>query len=91
MAFVLASIVQLGLAIPFYKGAIGSIRGGLANMDVLVSTGTLVIYLYSVFMLFYYQSIGHDGASHVYFEVSVMVIGFVSLGKFLRKERRNKA
>ena len=33
-------------------------------MDVLVSTGTLVIYLYSVFMLFYYQSMGHDGASH---------------------------
>ena len=30
--------MQLGLAIPFYKGAIGSIRGGLANMDVLVST-----------------------------------------------------
>lgn len=27
--FVLTSIVQLGLAIPFYKGAIGSIRGGL--------------------------------------------------------------
>ena len=50
--FVLASIVQLGLAIPFYKGAIGSIRGGLANMDVLVSTGTLAIYIYSVFMLF---------------------------------------
>ena len=41
--------MQLWLAIPFYKGAIGSIRGGLANMDVLVSTGTLVIYLYSVF------------------------------------------
>ena len=60
----------------FYKGAIGSIRGGLANMDVLVSTGTLAIYLYSVFMLFYHQSMGHDGASHVYFEASVMVIGF---------------
>ena len=41
--FALASIVQLWLAIPFYRGAIGSIRGGLANMDVLVSTGTLTI------------------------------------------------
>ena len=89
--FVLASIVQLWLAIPFYKGAIGSIRGGLANMDVLVSTGTLVIYLYSVFMLFYYQSMGHDGASHVYFEVSVMVIGFVSLGKFLEERTKKQS
>ena len=78
--FALASIVQLWLAIPFYRGAIGSIRGGLANMDVLVSTGTLTIYLYSAFMLFYHAN---HAMEHVYFEASVMVIGFVSLGKFL--------
>ena len=78
--FTLASIVQLWLAIPFYRGAIGSIRGGLANMDVLVSTGTLTIYLYSAFMLFYHAN---HAMGHVYFEASVMVIGFVSLGKFL--------
>ena len=78
--FALASIVQLWLAIPFYRGAIGSISGGLANMDVLVSTGTLTIYLYSAFMLFYHAN---HAMGHVYFEASVMVIGFVSLGKFL--------
>ena len=78
--FALASIVQLWLAIPFYRGAIGSIRGGLANMDVLVSIGTLTIYLYSAFMLFYHTN---HAMGHVYFEASVMVIGFVSLGKFL--------
>ena len=78
--FALASIVQLWLAIPFYRGAIGSIRGGLANMDVLVSIGTLTIYLYSAFMLFYHAN---HAMGHVYFEASVMVIGFVSLGKFL--------
>ena len=78
--FSLASIVQLWLAIPFYRGAIGSIRGGLANMDVLVSTGTLTIYLYSAFMLFYHTN---HSMGHVYFQASVMVIGFVSLGKFL--------
>ena len=78
--FALASIVQLWLAIPFYRGAIGSIRGGLANMDVLVSTGTLTIYLYSAFMLLYHAN---HAMGHVYFEASVMVIGFVSLGKFL--------
>ena len=84
--FALASIVQLWLAIPFYRGAIGSIRGGLANMDVLVSTGTLTIYLYSAFMLFYHAN---HAMWHVYFEASVMVIGFVSLGKFL-EERTKK-
>ena len=81
---VLATIVQFGLAIPFYKSAWGSIKGGLANMDVLVSLGTLTIYFYSVFMLFYLPHMSHAHASaNVYFEASVMVLGFVSLGKFL--------
>ena len=81
---VLATIVQFGLAIPFYKSAWGSIKGGLANMDVLVSLGTLTIYFYSVFMLFYLPHMSHaQGSANIYFEASVMVLGFVSLGKFL--------
>ena len=79
----LASIVQLWLAIPFYKSAIASVRGGLANMDVLVSIGTLAIYLYSIGMVLAGYSV-----HHVYFEAGVMVIAFVSLGKFL--EERTK-
>ena len=96
--FVLASVVQLWLAVPFYKSAWASIKGGLANMDVLVTIGTVSIYLYSVYMLFYpiytfffspHAAHGMEHAYyHVYFEVGVMVIGFVSLGKFL--EHRTK-
>lgn len=96
--FALASVVQLWLAIPFYKSAWASIKGGLANMDVLVTIGTVSIYLYSVYMLFYpiytfffspHAAHGMDHMYyHVYFEAGVMVIGFVSLGKFL--EHRTK-
>lgn len=85
--FALASIVQLWLAVPFYKSAWASIKGGLVNMDVLVTIGTVSIYLYSVYMLFFSPHAAH-GMAHVYFEVGVMVIGFVSLGKFL--EHRTK-
>ena len=85
--FALASVVQLWLAIPFYKSAWASIKGGLANMDVLVTIGTVSIYLYSAYMLFFSPHAAH-GMAHVYFEVGVMVIGFVSLGKFL--EHRTK-
>ncbi|OOF39570.1 copper-translocating P-type ATPase [Rodentibacter mrazii] len=87
--FVLATIVQFGLAIPFYRGAIASIRSGLANMDVLVSSGTLTIYLYATYMLFYHIAQGHNALHHIYFEAAVMVIGFVALGKFL-EERTKK-
>ena len=80
--FALASVVQLWLAVPFYKSAWASIKGGLANMDVLVTIGTVSIYLYSAYMLFFSPHAAH-GMAHVYFEAGVTVIGFVSLGKFL--------
>lgn len=93
--FVLATIVQFGLALPFYKSAWASIKGGLANMDVLVVLGTLTIWAYSTYVwLSYLQmgNMGHSGMAHampnVYFEAGVMVIAFVKMGKYL--EHRTK-
>ncbi len=89
--FVLASVVQLWLAVPFYKSAWASIKGGLANMDVLVTVGTVAIYLYSTYMMFAHRAMGHDGMAHVYFEAGVMVVGFVSLGKFLEHRAKKSS
>ncbi|MFW2176884.1 MULTISPECIES: heavy metal translocating P-type ATPase [unclassified Moraxella] len=91
--FVLATVVQLGLALPFYKSAWASIKGGLANMDVLVVLGTLTIWGYSTYILFDFiqrHPLSHLAHSSlpVYFEASVMVIAFVRLGKYL--EHRTK-
>lgn len=80
--FVLASVVQFGTALPLYRSAWASVRGGLANMDVLVVLATLTIWLYSIYL---WQVTPAHG---VYFEASVMVIGFVQLGKYL--EQRTK-
>lgn len=78
----IATVAQTYFALPFYKGAVASVRGGLANMDVLVSVGTLSIYLYSLGMVL----AGH--AHHVYFEAGVMVLAFVSLGKYLEAKTK---
>lgn len=86
--FVLASIIQLGLAWPFYNSAIKSLQGGVANMDVLVSLGTVAIWLYSSIMLFNHQ---HDAHQYIYFEASVMVIAFVSLGKYLEQRTKKQS
>lgn len=48
--FLLATFVQLGLAGPFYRSAWASIKGGLANMDVLVVIGTVTIWAYSTYI-----------------------------------------
>ena len=92
--FILATIVQFGLALPFYKSAWASIRGGLANMDVLVVLGTLTIWAYSTYVWLTMESSHamHDTAHampDVYFEAGVMVIAFVRLGKYL-EERTKK-
>lgn len=70
----LATVAQTVFALPFYRGAWASLRGGAANMDVLVALGTSAIFLYSLAM-------SAHGAHHVYFEAGVMVLAFVSLGK----------
>ena len=98
LQFVLATIVQFGLALPFYKSAWASIVGRLANMDVLVVLGTLTIWAYSTYIWLssgILSGFDHSGMSHtvhalppVYFEAGVMVIAFVRLGKYL--EHRTK-
>ncbi|TXD98385.1 cation-translocating P-type ATPase [Psychrobacter frigidicola] len=95
--FILATIVQFGLALPFYKSAWASIKGGLANMDVLVVLGTVTIWAYSTYIWLTHgdSSMGRmlqDAANHgpeVYFEAGVMVIAFVRTGKYL-EERTKK-
>lgn len=86
--WLLATIVQLILAVPFYRGAWLALRGGLANMDVLVVLGTTAIYCYST-VAFGVYVMQPDVYPQVYFEASVMIIAFVSLGKYL--EQRSKA
>ena len=97
--FVLATIVQFGLALPFYSSAWASIKGGLANMDVLVVMGTVTIWAYSTYIWLTHgdSSMAHGAmmqgmANHgpeVYFEAGVMVIAFVRTGKYL-EERTKK-
>lgn len=93
LQFILASVVQFGLALPFYQSAWASIKGGLANMDVLVVLGTLTIWAYSTYSWLSADPTVHTShgyfAHEVYFESSVMVIAFVRLGKYL-EERTKK-
>ncbi len=71
----LATPVQFIIGYRFYKGgAYNSLRGGGANMDVLVSMGTSAAYFYSVYNLF-------QGVHEYYFEASAVIITLILLGK----------
>ena len=80
----LATPVQLWVGRRFYVGAWNALRGGGANMDVLVALGTTMAYVYSLVVTLAGR---HD--LHVYFEAGAAVIALVLLGKLL--EARAKA
>ena len=81
--WLLATPVQFWSGRRFYRGAWKALRGGTANMDVLVALGTSVAYLFSAAVLFFNLD------QHVYFEAAAVVITLVLLGKYL--EARAKA
>ena len=73
----LATPVQFWVGRDFYRSGYKSLRGGSANMDVLVALGSSVAYFYSVAV-----TLGAVGG-HVYFETSASIITLISTGGLL--------
>ncbi len=86
LQLVLATAVQVLAGRRFYRGAWNALRGGGANMDVLVSLGTTAAWGFSVYQM---ATVHHMVEEHLYFEASAVVLTLVLLGKFL--EERAKA
>ena len=78
--FALATPIQFIAGANFYKEAFVALRGGGANMSVLVAMGTSAAYFYSVAVTFWGR---HIGTHEVYFETSAIIITLVLLGKTL--------
>ena len=74
--FILATPVLFFSGFVFYKGAYFGLKNRIVNMDLLVSSGATMTYVYSLFVLF-----GAKGES--YFDSVAMIITFVLIGKYL--------
>jgi Cu+-exporting ATPase len=85
LQWALATPVQFWSGLRFYRGAWKALRGGAANMDVLVALGTSVAYLFSSVVFFF--SINQ----HLYFEAGAVVITLVLLGKVLEARAKARA
>ena len=60
----------------FFKGAYYGLKNRIVNMDLLVSAGATLTYIYSLYVLF-------GGRGHSYFDSVAMIITFVLVGKYL--------
>ena len=74
----LSTPVQFVAGWRFFRGAYHSVRGGGANMDVLVALGTSAAYFHSLAV----TAMGLD-EMFIYFEASALIITLVLLGKVL--------
>ncbi len=60
----------------FFRGAYYAVKTKQANMDLLVATGALLTYIYSIYITFTQKG-------EAYFDSVTMIITFVLIGKFL--------
>lgn len=82
---VLATLVQFGLGAKFYRGAWAALRGGGANMDVLVALGTTVAWFASAVITV------SGLPEQVWFESGATVLTLVTAGRLMETGARNRA
>ncbi len=89
MMMIISSVVLFWIGQPFLKGIVNFIQYKVANMDTLIGIGTLTAYLYSSFVVLF-PNIAHSAGlpETNYFDVAIVVIGFIVFGKYL--EARSK-
>lgn len=85
---VLATVLQIGIGSRYYRSAFHALRGGGANMDVLVALGTTSAYAYSVYLVYH---LGDGAAGRLYFEASSIIITLVLIGKYIESRARRSA
>ncbi|WP_199038970.1 heavy metal translocating P-type ATPase [Glycomyces salinus] len=89
---------------PFHRVAAVNLRHRAANMDTLVSMGTLAAFLWSVWALFFgdagmpgmthgfsFTGSADEAASNIYLEAAAGVTAFVLLGRYLEHRSKRRA
>lgn len=89
LSFFFATIT-LFLAGKPYLTALGRLwTHRVANMDTLIGLGTITAYVYSTILLVLPQvAMALNLPEYLYFDVTIVVIGFVTLGKYLELNAR---
>ena len=86
---VLATYTLFVVGKPYLLGLYRFLRTGYANMDTLIGLGTLVAFIYSFVISAFEESLSSFiNVNQSYYDVVIVVIAFITLGKYL--ETRSK-
>jgi P-type Cu+ transporter len=80
----LSALVILGLGWEFHAGMLRQARGLSANMDTLISLGTLTALFYSLWAFV-------AGEHHLYFETGAVIAALILLGRHFEARSRGQA
>ncbi len=86
---IFALYIFISIGRPYLTGLWRFIRYGVANMDTLVGLGTTAAFLYSVTITIFASSLKNIiNTEQTYYDVTIIVLVLISLGKYL--EARSK-
>lgn len=87
---IIATYVLFVVGRPYLVGFYRFLRTGQANMDTLIGLGTSVAFVYSFIISAFEESLlkNFPNIGATYFDVTIIVITFIALGKYL--ETRSK-
>jgi len=76
---------------PYLLGLYRFLRFGKANMDTLIGLGTVVAYLYSFIISSFEDLLAPFlNIENTYFDITIVVIAFIALGKYLEAKSKIK-
>ncbi len=81
---IFSSVIILGLGLDFHRGMLLQARNFAANMDTLISLGTLAALFYSLWGMFV-------GSPHLYFETGAVIAALILLGRYFEARSRGQA
>ena len=91
-AWALATPVQFGSGMRFYRDSYHSVKSGKLGMSFLIAMGTTAAYFYSVSAVIYNAVMLDSGVPRLMqsFDSSSMLIAFILLGKYLEANAKSK-
>lgn len=91
IAFVCASIIMFWIGKPYLSAIVRFAKYKVANMDTLIGIGTITAYLYSSFVFLFPEATNYlNLPEYTYFDVTIVVLGLITLGKYLELKSKVK-
>lgn len=87
----MATYALLVVGKPYLLGVYRFLRHGVANMDTLIGIGTSAAFVYSVVITVFREVVRpYVNVDVTYFDVTIVVIAFITLGKYLEARAKIK-